>query len=145
MLMVLLVALAGATVVRRARPRLVAEPPRLGLPPADPAPLQLAPPRPTRIEVADGSGEPIITNRTKSGETVALASVPGWEADLRDRGHRKGFTIILRQSGRAEAVETLRADGALRADARELALDTLRRQVPAANDRWSVPDSGPTA
>ena len=53
----------------------------------------------------------IVRNRTKSRETVELAGLPGWQADLRDRGHRRGFVIEIRREGEVEPVETVQAAG----------------------------------
>src|SRR5712692_6526608 len=41
----------------------------------------------------------VLLNRTKSSGVLARTDVPGWEADIRDRGHRLGFVIRIRRSG----------------------------------------------
>ena len=92
------------------------------------APLLLGSPTST----TEARPEPyIIRNRTKSTETIALSELSGWEADLRDRGHRRGYIITIRRAGEAEPVEIVRADGQLRSGARELAVGLLSSRESA--------------
>ncbi len=69
-----------------------------------------------------------IRGRTKSGGMIVLRDLPGWEADVRDQGHRKGFVIRIQSvaSPLASWVERTQP-GSKWADARAIAV-----QVPRA-------------
>jgi hypothetical protein len=142
---------AVSTAVRRLPagrqlPRLLPERPRLTL--ASAPDLRLL--TPPRVEVAErrhegvaerpplqsdspddkdgpvNSNEVIIRDRTKSSEVVALTSLPDWEAELRDKGHKRGYVIRIRRPGESDPVETIQAEGLLRAAARDLATEKLK-------------------
>lgn len=51
---------------------------------------------------AGSSRRLVVKQRTKSGGVVSLSEVPGWEAVVRDRGHRLGFTIRIYRDGIGE-------------------------------------------
>jgi len=40
-----------------------------------------------------------VLHRTHSSGVLIRLDVPGWEADIRDRGHRLGFVIRVRAAG----------------------------------------------
>lgn len=134
--------LGGVVVVTVARRLPVVSAPRIapgrgavGLAPGPEPLLRLAPPSrepgdegemvATGVELSQVLAEVVIRDRTKSGEIIELRGLRGWEADLRDRGHRRGFTVRIRRTGEAEPLEVIQANGLLRAGAREVAIAAL--------------------
>ena len=58
---------------------------------------ELLVPGPRRRLLKPGPPSVIIRDRTKSSGIVAISTLPGWEAQVRDRGHRRGFAIAIRR------------------------------------------------
>jgi superfamily II DNA or RNA helicase len=75
----------------------------------------------------------VVSGRTKSRGVVTLRSLPGWVADVRDQGHRRGFVVRIqaRESLLAARIERTPPDTHW-ADARDFAARLL---VAVANGR----------
>jgi len=75
----------------------------------------------------------IITQSTKHDELLMLPEFADWQAHLSDQGHKKGFVIrVKRIVGQIPINHEQRTkEGVLRAEARSIAADFIRR---AAHD-----------
>ena len=62
----------------------------------------------------------------KSWSVIARDDVPGWEAELRDQGHRRGFVIRIRRTDHPPSRTIRTAPGVLRKEARELAARAIQ-------------------
>jgi DNA helicase HerA-like ATPase len=88
-------------------------------------------------------GDIVVHERTKSGGTVTLRSVPGWAAEVRDRGHRKGFTIRVCEAGSLLVARAERTSSGVKwaqaRDAAALLILAVARGIPFAEHMLSTP------
>src|SRR5712691_12030939 len=83
----------------------------------------------------------VLLNRTKSSGVLARTDVPGWEADIRDRGHRLGFVIRIRRSGQLPVI-TFRTSSEARWPLARRYASELIKLVGAQSERHLQDTSG---
>src|SRR5882672_8236014 len=66
-------------------------------------------------------GPVYVIDNGKSWSVIARHDFPGWEAEIRDQGHRRGFVIRIRRTNQPPSRSLRTAPGVLRKEARELA------------------------
>src|SRR5262245_36877585 len=79
----------------------------------------------------------ILISRTKSGGVLARSDIPGWEADIRDRGHHLGFVIRVRRSGETPTKTFRTTTDARWASARQYASELIKTVAEEAEQRAS--------
>jgi three-Cys-motif partner protein len=68
--------------------------------------------RPRLSEVSDD--DVLLKERWKSGGTLGLRSMPGWQAHIRDQGHGRGFIITVCRQGQPDPIYITRTAAGVR-------------------------------